>query len=66
MLDPTSAHGASLLNSLINTQSQIIAYIDDYKLLFVTTIPSMLCLLLMRGPPRISKTQPQPQMQPAE
>jgi DHA2 family multidrug resistance protein len=64
LLDPASPQGASMLNSLINTQAQIIAYIDDYKLLFLTTIPSVLCLLLMRGPPHASKPQARPQ--PAE
>jgi DHA2 family multidrug resistance protein len=50
MLNPTTPGGANLLDSLINTQAQIIAYVDDYKLLLITTIPAMLCLLLMRGP----------------
>ncbi len=50
MLNPNTPGGANLLDSLINTQAQIIAYVDDYKLLLITTIPAMLCLLLMRGP----------------
>jgi DHA2 family multidrug resistance protein len=50
LLDPTKAGGASLLNSMIDTQSQIIAYIDDYKFLLITVIPSVACLLLMSGP----------------
>jgi len=51
MLNPTSAAGASALNTLVNTQSQIIGYIDDYKLMLLTTIPAVACLLLMRKPP---------------
>jgi DHA2 family multidrug resistance protein len=51
MLDPSKPGGAALLNSMINTQSQIIGYIDDYKLLLLTTIPAVACLLLMRKPP---------------
>ncbi len=51
MLSPASPASASLLNSLINTQAQIIAYVDDYKLMLLTTIPAVACLLLMRKPP---------------
>ncbi len=51
MLNPGGAGGASLLDSIINTQAQIIAYIDDYRLLLVIIVPSMACLLLMRRPP---------------
>lgn len=50
MLDPTTAAGASMLNTIINTQSQIIAYVDDYKFLLLTTLPAMACLLLMSRP----------------
>ncbi|MDR3520152.1 MAG: DHA2 family efflux MFS transporter permease subunit [Acidocella sp.] len=51
MLNPASPAGASLLNSLVNTQAQIVAYVDDYKLMLLTTIPAVACLLLMRKPP---------------
>jgi DHA2 family multidrug resistance protein len=50
MLAPTTAAGASMLNTIINTQSQIIAYVDDYKFLLLTTLPAMACLLLMSRP----------------
>ncbi len=50
LLAPGTAGGASLLNSIIDTQAQIIAYVDDYKLLLLTTLPAVLCLLLMRRP----------------
>ncbi|MCB5945411.1 DHA2 family efflux MFS transporter permease subunit [Acidocella sp. KAb 2-4] len=52
MLDPTKPAGAALLNSLIDTQAQIIAYIDDYKFMLLATVPAMACLLLMRKPPQ--------------
>ncbi len=52
MLNPTTPGGASLLNSLIDTQSQIIGYIDDYKFMLLTSIPAMLCLFVMRKPPK--------------
>jgi len=35
---------------MIDTQSQIIGYIDDYKLMLITTIPAVACLFLMRRP----------------
>jgi DHA2 family multidrug resistance protein len=50
MLNPTSAGGASLLDQMMTTQAQIIAYIDDYKFLLITTVPAMACLLLMSRP----------------
>jgi DHA2 family multidrug resistance protein len=50
MLNPATAGGAGLLNSMIDTQSQIIAYVDDYKFLLITVVPSVACLLLMSGP----------------
>jgi len=56
MLDPHSASGASMLNSIINTQSQIIGYIDDYKLMAVITLPAVFCLFFMRRPPAVLKT----------
>ena len=40
---------------MINQQAQIIAYIDDYKLMIFTTLPALLLLLLMRRPPRTAK-----------
>ncbi len=49
-IDPTSRHGAMLLDQIVNHQAQIIAYVDDYVLMIVTTMPSLLLLLLMRRP----------------
>jgi DHA2 family multidrug resistance protein len=50
MLAPGHAAGAALLDQLINTQAQIIAYIDDYKFLLTTLLPGAACLLLISGP----------------
>jgi DHA2 family multidrug resistance protein len=58
LLNPTTPSGASLLNSMIDTQAQIIAYIDDYKFLLMTTIPSIACLFLMRSPPKTAGPMP--------
>jgi DHA2 family multidrug resistance protein len=39
-----------MLDRMINQQAQIIAYVDDYKLMVFTTLPALLLLLLMRRP----------------
>jgi DHA2 family multidrug resistance protein len=49
-LDPTSRHGTMLLDQMVNHQAQIIAYINDYVLMIITTMPALLLLLLMRRP----------------
>ena len=50
LLDP--AHNASLqlLDAIINNQALIIAYVDDYKFMMLTTLPALLLLFLMRRP----------------
>ena len=48
--NPATKSGAAQLDSLVTTQAQIIAYMDDYKFMFLATLPAALCLLLMRGP----------------
>ena len=52
-LDPTSHHGAMMLDRIVNHQAQIIAYINDYVLMIFTTLPSLLLLLLMHRPRHI-------------
>jgi hypothetical protein len=41
-----------MLNSLINTQSQIISYVDDYHFMLISVLPAAASLLLMRRPPK--------------
>jgi MFS transporter, DHA2 family, multidrug resistance protein len=48
--NPASAHGAAALDHIVNQQAQIIAYINDYRLMIFTTLPSLLLLMLMRRP----------------
>lgn len=48
--DPATRHGAALLGRIVNQQAQIIAYVDDCKLMVFTTLPALLLLLLMRRP----------------
>jgi DHA2 family multidrug resistance protein len=54
LIDPATARGAAVLDQMINHQAQIIAYVDDYVLMIITTLPAMLLLLLllMRQPGR--------------
>ena len=49
-LDPATRHGAAMLDHMINQQAQIIAYMDDYKMMIFTTLPALLLLFLMRRP----------------
>ncbi len=53
-LDPATGHGAALLDQMINQQSLIVSYIDDFKLMMITTAPTALLLFLMRRPARIA------------
>jgi DHA2 family multidrug resistance protein len=53
--DPATRHGAALLDQLINQQAQITAYVDDYKLMIFTTLPTLAVLLLMRRPRTIAQ-----------
>jgi DHA2 family multidrug resistance protein len=50
MLGPATHHGVAMLDRVVNEQAQIVAYIDDYKMMIFTTLPSLLLLLLMRRP----------------
>jgi MFS transporter, DHA2 family, multidrug resistance protein len=50
-LNPMTAAGRAALDALITQQAQIIAYIDDYKLLMIATL-AIMPLLLIFTPPR--------------
>ena len=49
-IDPASRHGAAMLDQIVSHQAQIIAYVNDYVLMILTTLPALLLLLLMRRP----------------
>ena len=51
-LDPATAHGAAALDQMIQFQSQVIAYNNDYWLMGIGALPMLLVLPLMRRPPR--------------
>ena len=48
LLDPATRHGAAALNEMVNQQAQIIAYNNDFRMMSLVVVPSMLLLLLMR------------------
>ena len=56
MLDPKTPGGAALLNSIIDTQANIIGYIDDFKFMLLLTIPAIAVLFMMKKPPAPSVT----------
>ena len=49
-LDPVSAAGRAALDALITGQAQIIAYIDDYKLLMIATLAALPLVLIFQKP----------------
>jgi DHA2 family multidrug resistance protein len=50
MFNPATTAGVSALNGEVTRQATMIAYIDDFKLMFIITIACMPMLLLMRKP----------------
>jgi DHA2 family multidrug resistance protein len=51
--NPWSIQGAAMLNGEITRQSQIIAYVDDFKLMLVLAIVTMPLVLLTRPSRRV-------------
>src|SRR5262249_45147831 len=56
--NPVTAAGRAALDAMITQQAQIIAYIDDYKLLMIATLAVVPLLMVFRKPPRASAAQP--------
>jgi MFS transporter, DHA2 family, multidrug resistance protein len=50
-------HGAAMLDQVVNQQAQITAYIDDYWMMFFTTLPELALLFLLRRP-KLSSSAP--------
>ena len=46
--DPATAAGRAALDAVITQQAQIIAYIDDYKLLMIATLAVFPLLLVFK------------------
>jgi DHA2 family multidrug resistance protein len=54
--NPVTAGGRAALDAVINRQAEIIAYIDDYKLLMVATIAVLpLLMVFKKAAPRVVK-----------
>jgi DHA2 family multidrug resistance protein len=47
---PSSPQGIAALNTEVTRQASIIAYVNDFKLLFIVSLLMLPLLLLMRGP----------------
>jgi DHA2 family multidrug resistance protein len=50
--DPISAAGRAALDAVVTQQAQIIAYMDDYKLLMIATLAAIPLLVIFKKPPR--------------
>ena len=52
MFDPATLAGITSLNGEVTRQATMVAYVDDFRLMFVITIACMPMLLFMRKPRR--------------
>ena len=50
--NPLTAAGRAALDAVITRQAQIIAYIDDYKMLMIATLVVMPLLIFFKRPSR--------------
>lgn len=50
MFSPSTAAGITALNGEVTRQASMVAYVDDFRLMFIITIACMPMLLLMRKP----------------
>jgi DHA2 family multidrug resistance protein len=50
MMNPTTASGRALLDSVITNQATIIAYMDDFKLLMWMSLLCIPLVFLLRKP----------------
>ena len=48
--DMTTARGAAMLEAVVGTNAQVVAYSNDFLLMMVSMVPAALLLLLMRRP----------------
>ena len=58
MFDPSTTAGLSALNGEITRQATMVAYVDDFRLMFFITIACMPMLLFMRKPRRAAGAEP--------
>jgi DHA2 family multidrug resistance protein len=50
LLNPTTTHGAELLNSMIDQQASIIAYNTEFRLMMLAAVLPLVLLFIMRRP----------------
>jgi MFS transporter, DHA2 family, multidrug resistance protein len=50
ILDPTTRHGAAVLDQMVTYQAKIISYNNDFRLMTLTVIPPLILLLFLRRP----------------
>jgi DHA2 family multidrug resistance protein len=55
MWNTATAAGLSALNYEITRQAQAVAYLDDFKLMLIVSLPAVLLLLMMRKPKTAAK-----------
>ena len=48
--NPLTAAGRAALDAMVTQQAQIIAYIDDYKLLMIATLAAIPLLIVFKRP----------------
>jgi DHA2 family multidrug resistance protein len=56
--NPLTAAGRAALDAMVTRQAQIIAYIDDYKLLMIATLAVLPLLLVFKSPSVKRTAQP--------
>jgi MFS transporter, DHA2 family, multidrug resistance protein len=54
MLNTHTALGMAQMDAMVGTQASIIAYMDDFKFMMLSTLPAFACLFLMRKPPDVA------------
>jgi len=57
--DPVTAAGRTALDAVITQQAEIIAYIDDYKLLFFATLAAIPLLVVFKKPANAGAAPPE-------
>jgi DHA2 family multidrug resistance protein len=57
-LDPSSQRGLEILNGLVNQQSALIAYVNDFRFMMVLTVIAIPLLILVRPPRRNAGAAP--------
>jgi DHA2 family multidrug resistance protein len=57
MWNPQITFGAEQLESVVQRNAEIIAYSDVFRFMFYVSLPSLLIVMLIRRPPRITKQQ---------